>query len=130
MIFFLGAFSHILLSNFFVSTAPVPFFLIRNYRNIQEKKCEAAYYVISSLTAETARTNHTLVINISLIYLAFHRCCRPNRRFLESIIKVPIQTQFLKMFYVCSPEICSFLTTRIHITHRILTISLFLKSTS
>jgi len=68
------------------------------------------------LTTETARTNHTLVINMSLIYLAFQRCFRPTRPSLESIIKGPIQAQFLIKFYLCSPEICSFLTRRIYKT--------------
>ena len=107
-----------------------PISLIRHYKNIQEKKCEAAHYVIFSLTIETARTNHTLVINIPLTCLAFQRCFRPTRPFLESIIKGPIQAQFLTKFYLCSPEVCSFLTTRIDKTHRILAISLFLKRTS
>jgi hypothetical protein len=126
----LGPLLHILLFHFFISTAPIPFSLIRHYKNTQEKKCEAAHYVIFSRTTETARTNHTLVINISLIYSAFQRCLKSTRPFLESIIKSPIQAQLLTKFYLCSPEICSFLTTRIHKTHRILAISLFLKSTS
>jgi hypothetical protein len=73
---------------------------------------------------------HTCHKYFTYIYLAFQRCFRPTRPFLESIIKGRMQAQFLTNFYLCSPEICSFLTTRIHKTHRILAISLFLKSTS
>jgi hypothetical protein len=83
----LGSLLHILLSHFFVSTASVPFSLTGHYKNVQEKKREAVHYVIFSLTTETARTNHTLVMNISLLYSAFQKCSRPTRPFLESIIK-------------------------------------------